>query len=280
MRARRWLAGALVCACVASAPLLMVACLADLDTALECPPSTKHPSEACEPALADVGDPGCFTYREDAPKYYECLAGHRETCDCTPGECPADDAACYPPGDCPPEVREVAGPDAKCIRLQPDDFGYGGVPQFSQCLCGCFACASVCDGVGPVFGVRDPGIVDGNLTYNPPIIDIERYMPVTGTLGYYVRARGISNANLITIYGDVHAEEPTFSGYVMTTPLDDFGEQVFYKGGFVGTGDPYSWTDESQKPKILELVLGGGTVDDPQLALYEIDCIIPFVVPN
>lgn len=282
MRIHRWLASLSIALGVVVAPVAMSACLSDIGEATSCPPAAQHTAEACTKALEEKELQGCFTYEGlDSPSYYECLSGPRSTCDCTPGECPTDDAACFPPGDCPPEVKKVA-PNAQCLRLQDDDFGMGG-PQISQCLCGCFACVSVCDGKGPVFGVLDPGELPGHVfTYQSPVIDLERYMPSHGSIGYYIRARGISNVQVVTVAGDITDEKKAiFSGYYMTTPLDNFGDQVFYKDSVVDTDTPYTWTSEADKPKILELALAGGaTEDNPQLAIYEIDCIIPFLVPD
>src|SRR5262249_53031063 len=118
-------------------------CLDDLDAPKTCPPEAKHTAKDCGDAFqALAGQPGQCLYK---PEQVACLAGKRTSCDCQPDECPTAGDACYPSGDCPPEVLEEVGSEAKCIRLAPGDFS-NSWPQIYSCECGCMACAAVCDG--------------------------------------------------------------------------------------------------------------------------------------
>jgi hypothetical protein len=255
--------------------LLVAGCIDDLDPPKACPPGEQHPAGDCLGPLMNA-KPGCLGTLE--AKEVACLAGKRSTCDCLPDECPAAPDACYPPGDCPPDVVEAVGPQAQCIRLNASDFG-NGVPQLFQCVCGCAGCAAVCDGKGPVVGVLDDGSEHGY-----PIINIKKYMKKEGRLGLYVRARGLSNVAIGVATGDPKDFTTwnwTGVTYFLTTPLDSFAEVVFFDQQFLGGSPAYSWTSQADEPALVAFASGhpedGGA---PVPTLYELDCVIPFVLPK
>lgn len=218
----------------------------------------------------------CLSDHPDTAALERCLAGPRPSCACADDECPTSASDCYPEGDCPREVIEAAGADAHCIRVAPEEFGLGQ-SDAQQCMCGCARCASVCDGQGPVIGV----LSDSAPMYAYPAIDLSRRLPGAGKVGLYVRARGVSNVGLVLATGDYDKPETLMSRtvYFMTTPLDDFTEQVFYGADFIGNKEPYAWIDDAGKPTTLLLVNTTPSGQGTALTFYELDCIIPFWVP-
>jgi hypothetical protein len=147
-------------------------------------------------------------------------------------------------------------------------------------MCGCAGCASVCDGKGPVIGLIDNGFDHGF-----PIIDIKKYMKKSGRLGVYVRARGYSNVAIVIGTGDPKDYTTwnfeTGVQYYLVTPLDSFSEFVFFDQQFLGGSSAYSWSSSADKPAMLAFASqrpeDGGA---PVPTLYELDCVIPFVVPR
>jgi hypothetical protein len=261
---------------LAAAATMSSACLEDLPPATECPPGATHAAGDCTSVFMNP-QPNCITSRPDAVDVFSCFTGARDSCECGADECSSNADACYPSGDCPPEVVAAAGKNVKCIRLDPEDFDLAG--DIPQCICGCASCASVCDGHGPVIGVVDVGQAD----YTYPAIDLRKHMPSSGKIGFYVRARGVANVSVAALTGEYPTSlDPPRSVYYMTTALDEFTTQIFYGPDFIGNNDAYSWTDEAGAPTTL--LLANSTVqspgDPPIVTFYELDCIIPFVVPN
>lgn len=251
-------------------------CLEDLPAATECPPPAENAVGDCLHVFDDL-TPNCMTDRPHAAELFSCMMGPRPSCACDALECPTTEASCYPEGDCPPEVIEVAGSKAKCLRLDAEDYGLG-YDANQQCICGCAECASVCDGKGPTIGVVD----DGHHFYVYPLIDLSKHMPSSGKLGIYVRARGVSNVQVASFTGAFPDNLVNTSIYYLTTPLDQFTSQVFYGKDFIGNTEPYAWSTEEEKPTVIALANSlAMTVNDPPIStFYELDCIIPFVVPN
>lgn len=260
-RARALAAGvAAAVGAVCALGLVVGGCLDDLPEALVCPPEPVYPGDSCAPALTGAA-PGCFT-----PEQMACLSGPRTSCTCIADECPAPEEACYPEGDCPVEVRSAAE-GAACVRLAPRDFG-GGLPSESMCLCGCAGCMAVCDGKGPVLGVQN----DGNVMFAPVGIDIASSMPDAGSLGVFLRERGVAGSLLVVMKGAAPDYEIA-TYYFITSPVGtDFTSQVFYDDPFLGTSR-YTWTRREDRPTLLAIFAseGGGN-------LMEVDCVIPFVV--
>lgn len=246
----------------------VIGCLEDLPEAIECPPKPIYPGENCLAALDGVA-PGCF-----APGLTACLAGPRESCTCIVDECPAAESACYPVGDCPAEVVERSGGDSSCVHLAPGDIG-AGLPSEFQCLCGCGGCMAACDGKGPVLGISN----DGNVGFAPITIDLAGHMPASGRIGVFVRERGLAASLLVVMKGTPDAYE-ILTYYYMTSPIGtEYTSQVFYDDPFLGMKE-YSWSKEADKPTVLLIVADEGTSEMPDLNLMEIDCVVPFVVPN
>lgn len=250
------------------------ACLDDLPPARVCPPPPVHEAGDLTPVF-QVTAMDCMNDHPETIPLEAILAGPRESCACAESECPTAGADCYPDGDCPPEVIAAAGEGARCIRLAPEDFGFGN-SEASQCMCGCARCASVCDGQGPVIGA----LSSASSMYAQPAISLAGHVPSSGKIGVYVRARGISNTAIAFVSGDYadQASLVTRSVFFMTTPLDEFSEQVFYGADFLGNTSPYAWTDEAGRPDVL-LLLNSVPQSGSQLTFYELDCVIPFVVP-
>lgn len=244
-----------------------IGCLDDLPPPLACPPDAVTEGGSCVEGLQGAV-PGCLTLEQAS-----CLTGPRTSCTCIADECPRPDEICAPEGDCPTEVFEVA-PEARCVPLTPKDFG-AGLPSEFQCLCGCAGCLAVCDGRGPVLGVLN----DGSDGYAPVAVDIAAQMPDAGSLGVYLRLRGIATALLGVLKGaDPNYELVAY--YLVSAPIGtEMESQVHYNDPLLGTSE-YTWSQAADKPTLLVILPGEGTPQTPALSLVEIDCVVPFVVPD
>jgi len=242
----------------------------DLPAPTECPPEPKQKATSCADALA-TAMPGCLT---DDPARVACLTGPRADCRCLGTDCPVPAGSCYPDGDCPAAVAKRDA-DAICTRLAPEDIGLDQ-PSASMCLCRCAGCAAVCDGIGPVMGF----LSGSDVVPFPMVFDIGAKMPDRGSLGIYLRVRGLANVGVAIATGDIdHFDlldwQPGY--FVLTPPGTEFVEHVLYADEFLH-GPAYSWTQPKDKPTVIALAASFGK-DDENLALFELDCLVPFVVP-
>ena len=198
-------------------------------------------------------------------------------CDCESGECPAGPDACFPDGDCPAAVIAVAGPEARCRRVEPEQIG-GGLPESYQCLCGCSACISVCDGYGPVVGAYVPGFKAESFVI--PWLDIRDRAPHAGRLGIYLRVRGLANVWVMagrSATNSLNDFEPVVD-YRVPTPLSyDYVEHVLFDQVFLGN-PAYSWTTADAAPTTI--TVAAGLSDGLALSLFELDCVVPFYLPG
>jgi hypothetical protein len=252
--------------------LSIASCFTDLDEALTCPPAPKVEVSDCDPALMKVMSTGCFPSDTVA-----CLRGPVGSYDCddftndVDDECPAVEPSCNPSPDCPPLVYEEGHPAAKCIRLTTSELG-GGVPGAQQCLCGNAGCASVCDGYGPVMAQ----FVDDGMP-KPMLVDLNDQMPDSGRVGYYIRLRGLATLGMASLIGDTTTDPDLEDNLVAPTyPVlnieGEFKEFVRYGD------DAYRWANAAGKPTLL-IIIPSADMNGNALALFEIDCIIPFVTP-
>jgi hypothetical protein len=231
--------------------LSSASCFEDLPGPRQCPPDEQRVMGECKAALMAPAGPGCVT-----PETHECLQGRGASCDgCAAGDCPDDPSACFA-DECPARVR-VDVPDASCVRLARDAF----MAPEPKCLCGCPACAAICDGRGPSVGVRLPP--SGGPAMALLALSLEnarRDFPASGRLSLYVRARGLSSVAVVVKRGDQDMGLETLG---MDNEAN-FRERVL-------DFPSVSWSDPSGAPsQIVLFTPGGGT-------LAEIDCIIPFV---
>jgi len=262
---------AAILACAAS-------CIADLDPPATCPAEPQHPGGSCVDAIQPTPPLGCLTYDSEkaTPEKVACLTGPREDCRCTSSECPPRDGACYPDGDCPEAVSARAA-GASCKRLLPDDIG-ADLPAPSMCMCGCAGCAAVCDGVGPVVGVSTNEMAQPY----PIFFEFGKRMPKRGRLGLYLRVRGLANVRVVLFKGesaDLSKLDPIADPvYLVVNELSsEFSEQILYTDEFLGF-HAYEWKTDADKPTVAA-VYPSLNPKNPALALFELDCLVPFVVP-
>jgi hypothetical protein len=263
---RRPILIAVPCVLGAAVALLAPGCIADLPAATQCPPAAKHAQGNCD-LSQNMDAPPCIS-----PNVSSCLTGPRPSCECHSSECPDDPAACYPPGDCPPEVVRSVGAGRKitCIRVAEVDLKSMLAPLGNDCVCGCSACASVCDGVGPVIAFVSPQA-------NPPmpgppalfVDNLAAYVPSSGQIGLYVRARGMPGSLALGV------ALPDGGG--LGTPINggsgDFSDTVLWDAQKSPT-----WTNSAGAPNSIAVVVN--ELPMPTFAVLEIDCIVPFVVAN
>ncbi len=249
-------------------------CHEDLPAPLPCPPPPQHAGSDCTPALTAIDEPGCFGLDRMG-----CLAGPRASCTCVSDECPTAGPSCFPDGDCPTAVAAaVAG--AECRRLEPSAFGLG-IPGLFLCLCGCPGCAAVCDGAGPVMGyyAQPQSSPPDPQDFSPPwfVIDIEEQMPDQGRLGIYLRVRGLVSFAVVVLAegpsGPEVLSEPIY--YVVQQLGTEFVDRVLFDDLF---NQPYRWTQAEDRPQYVAIVpqLEGS---HEVLGLFEVDCLMPFVLP-
>ena len=238
------------------------ACISDLPAPITCPPKEQRAATDCS-AIGVASFVGCPDQPPFAQPYAQCLTGPRQSCACTGNECPADRSACYPASDCPAAVVAIAGKEARCIRLAPEDLALGG----PNCVCGCASCASVCDGVGPVIVARVPQNAGEQAVGVLLVQTLSHYLPDQGRLGVYIRARGITS-QAVEVGGGKIAMPFARPLQMASANAGTFGEQVLFEKGWP------DWTTRAEAPTTLAIVT------QPGPTLTEIDCVIPFFVPN
>jgi hypothetical protein len=209
------------------------------------------------------------------------LTGARGDCSCGAGECPVDDDTCYPQGDCPPMVRDVAGEDARCLQLTTENLIWAVPPQPQCGVCGCTRCLTRCDGIGPVFGYTTDGVFDVS-DFFAPLIEVGAELPRTGTAGVYIRARGVGSTGVLFATGDprdwmtlsVSTLDTGVQATYLLAVLDEaFQEHVVYNEAFEGNG-LMRWDSDVTKPNVIAMIGPSSAVDAE--TLIEIDCVIPF----
>jgi hypothetical protein len=247
-------------------------CVEELPEPAECPAPAQVPEGDCstiEPPLT-----GCLP-----PEEHACLAGPRSSCACGADECPSTPDACYPPGDCPPEVT-AAAPGARCLTIDEEHVGdFGVLPPGDRCTCGCTRCMSVCDGKGPTFGATIVG--DGSLDREDvimPLVRLDDLLPASGRLGFYVRLRGTAGTILYVYRGDPFDPGEIVelgTGVLSAVPGRGFTSQVVYQElvGAGGVPAPLTWDTPEEKPSLMILL---PNVNTSGPLLVEIDCIVPF----
>lgn len=252
-------------------------CLDDLDEPLECIPGPTREGAAigCVTLLSEGLDSfdaaGCV----DEPDALACYRDPARGCSCDPAECFDDGAAsCHPPPDCPSEVAALY-PEAECVRFAAEDVG-PFVDEREQCLCGCEQCIRVCDGKGPVWSQID--LDAAHYEAGTLLLDLQRQIPRSGRLGVYVRARGVSLTPATPGMAAVPPRLYLFAGAVSDPPellgelpaiMGDRFESAIFPDGELRALD-------SSEPAPLLLALGN---EPGYFSLYELDCVVPFVVP-
>jgi hypothetical protein len=252
--------------------LSAASCLEDLDEPLECPagPARQGAALGCVAQLAEgsYNESGCIVDANGLGCYRDPAA----TCACGPSECDDDEPTCQPPPDCPAEVL-AAYPGAQCERFAPEDVGLLA-DEADQCLCGCESCARVCDGKGPIWSQID--LVEAHYGAGPMTFDLQGHLASSGGFGVYVRARGIA----LSPQPGAEAEPPVvllFAGDVGDTPetlgrfpaiMSDRFESVIFPAELRSLG--------ASMPDPLALAFYNA---QQYFSLYEIDCVVPFVVP-
>lgn len=254
----------------------ITACLDDLSEPLECPakPQISGSAATCLDLVADdlnAFDPTsyCMVKASAASCYRDA-----PTCDCG-DEC-ASEPACHPAPDCPAEILETY-PTARCVQLAPEDIG-PFQNEADQCLCGCEACITTCDGRGPVWSQLDLADENTGELLTPQgvlTIDLQRHLPDRGKAGIYVRARGLTAATgqnpspapptVLGVTDD--ANNPFTMGSLPSLMNDRFNAELYPADG------PLTWDRRSDMPTLVGLSNNIGA-----FSVYEIDCIVPFVV--
>jgi hypothetical protein len=141
---------------------------------------------------------------------------------------------------------------------------------------------TTCDGKGTIFGVYDDGAAPDRRQLQGPKLDLRGLMPASGKLGLYVRGRGWASIAAVVTRDPMLANNDTayflallndFSAAIAFSPADEGGEvNAVYPR-------PYGWSSEDEAPGDVMFLM---TFDDFAFTggIVEIDCVIPFVVPE
>ncbi len=252
------------------------------DTCMICPPAALVPYSQCLPSAfvkgGHVPANGCLAADGQYDRF-SCLTGDR-ACSCDAGGEEEPGPACFAQaGDCPEAVRRVS-PNAVCYPVAPTDVeptDLGGVRE--GCACGCYEAIARCDGVGMAFGMFSDGTNPGPIAFEGARLRLGDRLPSSGTFGVYVRARGFASPVVVT----PHPSAPVRSWMFFVT--SDFVEQVAYgpdQDGVdpdFGPNEPYHY-DGLGRPTEVRIATQTAKAESDLLAIYEVDCVIPFVVPD
>jgi hypothetical protein len=226
-------------------------CFSDLPPAVSCPPDEKRAMGDCVSALRQFTGSVC----DAPPEVHACLLGPRTSCACA-NDCPPEPVTCYADGACPASV-EHAVPGARCVPLSSDVF----TAPAPQCDCGCVGCARLCDGRGFSTVMKIPS---GSGDPPAPLL-VNLSLQTSGTLGIYVRLRGVAHLTLAAARGSMPNATPIAQRALVAENAAHFEDHVF--------GDLATWTEAIAAPTLLAII------GQPGETAAEIDCIVPFLQP-
>lgn len=252
------------------------------DECVTCPPPAPVEYSRCIPnSITDfTGAPdGCLA-SDGNDERFRCLRGEDVDCSCP---LPPDPSVptCFSDGLCPDKVTSLLGPTAECLSLAPNDARWAGlVAEQDGCACGCIGDIARCDGVGIVLGNF---LGDGHpLNFKQDAVELDLTSALAGkrgSLGLYIRARGF--AIPLAARFDPVSEDFTWTFYI----TGDYGEQIGFGPDQDGIDSdltfqgPYHF-DPSGAPQVLRIGLPEIPAKVGAANAIEIDCVIPFVVPD
>ncbi len=245
------------------------------------------PATQCFPqVVAMTTENGCIATADNYDGF-SCLTGKSGAAaasECAPlGPAPVIDA-CYAlrdgaTGNCPVEVQAIAD-DVQCFPLDPAAISILDSDTVVSCTCRSPDRLARCDGVGVIMGGVGHEADPTPVSFAPLLIGLPTELPPAGTLGVYVRVQGFAVPFVVQ---GITVEEALGAWAFFTTKgydsLVGFGleQDGIPLIGDLSAGLAYG---EGVAPRPEFLVLSpqdivGGT---DELALFEADCIIPFVI--
>jgi hypothetical protein len=274
------------------------------DECRSCPPSAQIPAESCVTAVLEAGSNAIapFCLAED-PTTRRCLLGSEEPSACDPTAEPPDLPACYT--DVCPSVVTDRVPGAICIDPVGEptwtDFENGDTPE---CRCRSFAEMQRCDGRGVVFAAFNAASFGDPVDHRADgfTIGLPQGLADAGEIGLFVRLRGYAQP-MFTAFSRWTSEpylRPTPESYFNVTYFSaiEFTDVLVFgessdgiNVGFDGelTNDPAGWTTLGEHPVVFGVGVSAEpafeTIEElengPRRFYYlEIDCVIPFYVPD
>lgn len=137
-----------------------------------------------------------------------------------------------------------------------------------------------CDGEGPVVAVTTQPMVMTLGNYVLPAVFLDS-LPAAGSFGVYVRVRGVGFVGALFQRGQ--AQDPlTWQTLALDTGVgavfpiahvdEQFGEYVLYDNAVDGSG-VLSWSSVDEQPQLVSFF-----APESSGIVFEIDCIVPFVV--
>lgn len=253
------------------------------DECIACPPAPAIEYSRCIPnAITDFGGGvpnGCLASDLNFDRF-SCVRRAGDDCSCA---APSDDAppTCFSDSVCPDKVTAIPDVTAQCLPLSPSNVRWeGGVPAQDGCACGCIGDIARCDGKGIVLGnfLDDTSPVPFKQVQLE--IDLEEALGgKQGRLGLYIRARGFA-IPLVASFSPI-SESFKWTFYI----TGDYAEQIGYGPDQDGIDQtlmfqgPYHFDKTNAPTQLLiglpEVPAGVGAAN-----AIEIDCVIPFVVPD
>jgi hypothetical protein len=247
------------------------------------------PATQCYPQVVDwtveMGN-GCIATADNYDGF-SCLTGKigaDAVAECAPaGTAPVIDA-CYAPregatGNCPPEVQAIVE-DAQCFPLDPAAISILEVDTAVSCTCRSPDRLARCDGFGVIMGGVGHEADPTPVTFASLLIGLPTELPPRGKLGVYVRVQGFAVPFIVQ---GITVEEAVGAWAFFTTKgydsLVGFGleQDGIPLIGDLSAGLAYG-EGIAPRPEFFVLTpqeIVGGT---DELALFEVDCIIPFVI--
>jgi hypothetical protein len=211
---------------------------------------------------------------------FGCLVGEAnatvESCTCASGQTPAA-PSCYKKS-CPSIVVESVGESAQWVRsgLSVEQFSAPGA------TCGCADALLECDGRGIAFG----GVTNMEDTLTLGILELYLdpvQLPSSGRMGVYIRMRGFAAPVFTVIQRSSGGVVESVEGFAFYT-LGEFEESVGFEPKDDGLpvaeeSRPFQWSTPQEKPTSI-LIYPSDLVGGEAFHISEIDCVIPFVVPD
>lgn len=253
---------------------------------LECP-LPGAPATQCFPLVGNPNDEnGCIALQA---KYdaFRCLTGETgddATAACLPVEPAPSIDACYAPrevgfSNCPAEVKAL-GENVHCYPLAAADIAIAESETSDPCACRSAQQLARCDGVGVILGgagrVGDaaPALIAPIIIGLPPLLEDQ------GRFGVYVRARGFALPFLVQ---NISPTELLHAWAFFSTQgydsLIGFGPE---QDGIAVIGDLQAGLafGEGVGPKPETLLISPQDISGgaDELILFELDCLIPFVI--
>lgn len=251
------------------------------DTCKECPALPAYPMHRCIPdTFIDYGAPpdGCAA-NDGVYERFECLMGEGFACDCPIFDLADDEPLCVAEGACPSFVTKRFGETASCGRVLGDQVAWAEIVPTDGCGCGCFEALVECDGRGYAFGYIAGAEHPLEVMFDALRLPIGGEFPTAGTFGVYVRMRGFALPFFVLALPTL----PETAWAFFTS--GEFTEAIGYANdeginSDLTSGQAYAYSAQQGPPSELYVVMETAPANTEAFGMFEIDCVIPFALPE